>query len=1362
MLTHLRFGIPSLDSLFGEKDGCGILLPKSGQNQSSSSVSICISGPDGTGKSILGLHLAAHYVADCLKQTSGGRRSLRTKVFYISTDLKFGMAKKVWLNFGLDWPNKRTVPFEEKERANDKNLEVSLVACSPLGGTSEEKALSFYLSAEESGPEVYFVDLASATAGDDWGYVNRVLTSLIEPEAGQPRHLMVIDSVEGFETLVGERDAYGLVRERRSRIAQVMRSASDKCHTLLIVEEPKLDERLPEEFVTDVVLRLRSTPVKNYVRRTVEIEKARGHSHARGQHPYLIRSGAGSTTGRGANYDDPQVPQVENAAGGANGGNGDERSEYQSYAHVCHSLHHIYRSRMSGEGRGRPAEPQRRFAAFGIRYLDDMLDTTGDNFRRRNGDDERGLLCGTTTALIGNAETQKSPLGFAFLSRCFRHYAERFSREIERLSNLEGDKASNLRAAFATARLRGDLTELRPKLDAQKIKGDPDWLPGNAERHWAALQRISRAKVDEKYENRGQGTHFEEMPGRKGLIEIDRVVRAAAWTVGPPTHPLDGIPILLTTQDVHAAMLAHNFLPWLLRKLPGLRKQEKEHPGCLAALRMLMEQYTVCRRLEIHDLSSAVLIHIVQRAIDEAHNVLDGNKLPKKAGGRAERSWGIRVVIDDFSILKDTYVEISEEPLLLRFLVFYLGQEGVTTLLIDTQPGRPDTTVASSLDSELRSLVDNRIYTWRFPFYGEDRVAVAVIPPVSPDSPAAIRELRRGIKAGTGPEILPLVVDPHFEMYSGIEKGEPQPIPLEIWLFEELPAFESYIEQENLRYSDLFTPLPTTGWGNPGKIIASVPGNDYDKFRDRCYLQRDTRLDHTLVFQVDEFWMVPPPGLRRAGTYRPQWAYLNAATAVKKSEEEWEREWAVDPFRLFQRTALDEEEDGNRVKVGTWHRRRKEFVCHGYRIDEDMSDGAKEAVDRVPFMWDFGFLLCRAALWEESEAELTIFNERPKGGGKKERFKSVRDVWENLPKAVKGEPRRGGERPSWRCFLEACYQLAKEQTYSRSRPVSAFDVHVSASQALSCLILEVWASEIFRKGGTSERLALKEQVAERRWERGANSEGLIQWLQRYPLELFKAWLLLIEVLDIQGLTRAVKEGNIRTREPDPMTVAVRHWYKTASLSVQKFSPDDPVVPVGLPGNFSVRGDWFLAVAGGSRSGRLADRAIDLLSSRRANFTRLKQGLGLPTRRLVTEELRTCLVTLDYGKDVPQDRPRRESRVWYDNLIKIGGPLKDSQGFEPKDFHWFWRSGLANYHLQAKVWQDWLCQMVLWWDRMRYVERDRWVNGFKRYDTIIEHEESGDVRKDYLEKSGEALEAWTKFKLSCNYLIKELKQVTSPA
>ena len=44
------------------------------------------------------------------------------------------------------------------------------------------------------------------------------------------KHLVIIDSVAGFETYVGTLDAFGLEQSRRARIAQCMRNTGPHCH----------------------------------------------------------------------------------------------------------------------------------------------------------------------------------------------------------------------------------------------------------------------------------------------------------------------------------------------------------------------------------------------------------------------------------------------------------------------------------------------------------------------------------------------------------------------------------------------------------------------------------------------------------------------------------------------------------------------------------------------------------------------------------------------------------------------------------------------------------------------------------------------------------------------------------------------------------------------------------------------------------------------------------------------------------------------------------------------------------------------------------------------------------------------------
>src|SRR5712692_332366 len=326
----LRFGIQSLDKLIGtikaksidkEMYGIDVSEPEESESQRRKNrgnlpitSSVCLTGPDGTGKSLLSLHVASRYVADFLAehvQTPTNGKCPPLRVLYISTDLTYKMALRGWNHFALDRPLERREPLMElKEGRRERQgaqIEIGLKQYLPSGDANSAKSIINYLEADPPTlnselikAEVCFVDLASRTAGDDWGFVHRLLSTLEEPGPSDPRHLVVLDAVEGFETLVGDLNAFGEKSSRRSRIAQVMRLAAGKCHLIFVIEEGR-DERFPEEFVTDVVIRLRSAVKDRYVRRTLEIEKSRGQLHISGQHPYVIRKGQGSTTGTDSN-----------------------------------------------------------------------------------------------------------------------------------------------------------------------------------------------------------------------------------------------------------------------------------------------------------------------------------------------------------------------------------------------------------------------------------------------------------------------------------------------------------------------------------------------------------------------------------------------------------------------------------------------------------------------------------------------------------------------------------------------------------------------------------------------------------------------------------------------------------------------------------------------------------------------------------------------------------------------------------------------------------------------------------------------------------------------------------------------------
>ncbi len=442
----ITFGIPSLDELLGRpttaldptsKGNFGLYLDNCNQ-----STSICIVGPDGTGKSVLALHLAAQYAA---------MGNENTRVFYASSDLSFTKTVATWVNFALGLPATRLSepakiqPFGRVDYgALNATLRVWLERYLPLipGDVSFDRRgsddaspagrpLPAYLidkprrtytqdGLKEERHYVGFIDLESSTAGDDWGLINRMLATIDVPSANSARHMLIIDAVEGLQAFGGDSDAFGHGRDRRSRIAQVLRAAKEKCHVVFVVEEPRDQERLPEQFVSDAVIRLRVERSHGYARRTVEIEKQRGQGFVRGRHDCLIRRGTGSSTGTHTTCYNPDdkpynVPGIVPV--GANVP--PEKPCAKAYFVVVPSLHFLSRELMEAPGAKNADSRLNRnennsdgFCGTGIPYLDDML---GDQGRRARcvrdaaavraldtASDAEGFPWGSISSLIGD------------------------------------------------------------------------------------------------------------------------------------------------------------------------------------------------------------------------------------------------------------------------------------------------------------------------------------------------------------------------------------------------------------------------------------------------------------------------------------------------------------------------------------------------------------------------------------------------------------------------------------------------------------------------------------------------------------------------------------------------------------------------------------------------------------------------------------------------------------------------------------------------------------------------------------------------------------------------------------------------
>ena len=221
-------------------------------------------------------------------------------MIYASTDLNFDQARSTWEHFRLHTPRIRRRNL--RETIEELYLEEQLIKQattrdSLLKNKCKLNWISPFLDANAEEPDqqpfsfiyepytsnwhrkVYFLDLASYSAGDDWGLINHAV-GLLQCRFRKPDspHLLVVDAVEGLEAMAGTYDRFGLNRSRRSRLAQLIRlTRKANCHVIFVVEQKVTGEKLDEVFISDLVLRLRRNKTTNTFRRQWRL-KRRGAS----------------------------------------------------------------------------------------------------------------------------------------------------------------------------------------------------------------------------------------------------------------------------------------------------------------------------------------------------------------------------------------------------------------------------------------------------------------------------------------------------------------------------------------------------------------------------------------------------------------------------------------------------------------------------------------------------------------------------------------------------------------------------------------------------------------------------------------------------------------------------------------------------------------------------------------------------------------------------------------------------------------------------------------------------------------------------------------------------------------------------
>jgi KaiC/GvpD/RAD55 family RecA-like ATPase len=1102
----LLFGVPQLDELLGFKNIEDIHY----ENWRGSCNSLAIVGPDGTGKSVFALHIASAYHAFLryAQDRSDTNDQCAPLVFYVSSDLKYDAALRAWQNFYLDYPWQRYVPFisaqdlefrrkmlKAGQNGSPDVFKVDLRECNLADLAGHLEQMRFQGDARKQA-FVSFLDLASHTTGDDWLSIARLAASLPRKQKAPP-NLLIVDSVAGFETLAGGRNSFGDDMSRRARVAQLIRTAGDNWHTVLIVEEPAEGTHLPEEYVTDTVLHLRRHEDGQHTRRLFEIEKSRARAFVCGEHPFEIRDGRGTTTRSWENPDDPYTLVHEKFWIDRKGPAGlDNRPPRNAYIQVFPSLQYLSRQFAGRRVLKHSVHATPECISFGVPYLDNML-ARDDKLRA-------GLPSGSITALIGDEGTKKLSLATCLLTEPFKHFAFKLEAAIDLVEKYKASgeadidkylEGSALRQFQQTGDEERDMRTERWRQGYSAVKAELTKLAGS--RNWHLLaEKDLRGRVKEC-----APPHCTELPLPRPLMtrwdtlfyyengkdegevgEHNFLLALSLLRMSSRLLPELLLPavVFVSTDDTSSEGIAEQVLEKQRDRLKSvLKKTGIDEEIGIDALRRLLERFIIVRRIELVDATAPQLWHIIRSAITHAL-CLSGHSVEEvdDATSPLEYAGSVRVVISDLGLIRQTYPSVAGDPLFLPTVVFRLKRLGITTLVVDSDNGRPDQSPSHPMNRALRSMVDHQIYTWKVPFFGQERIAIAVIPPMAPTmapgGASVIRELRVD-RIGTG-SLETVEVDPHFELYMGLEKGKPSAVPLRVVLYAETPAFAEYIDAERSLFSHIFSTVP----GGESVIQVETTRN-YDGLRDYCHLPIGTKLPFTHVFMVDGYW-----ALGRRNSLRRQDHYLFGSLSGSLGPDEH-----ADVFRLYRETRgqrnVPERLLTKRIEFFVQHRKGPDdrgIPAGGqvfskepeprYYYKSRTTEGYPQ-VDRVPFTWDFGFLLCSERLWRNA-AEVVL----PVLSKERKRPIVVRVVWDRLrrlsalglesgaDKTAKFERRPvrdpGDKRQvvTWREFLEASVAVARTEKVQSGQSALPFDLAMAAPDSFACLLFEMWFSEIYR------------------------------------------------------------------------------------------------------------------------------------------------------------------------------------------------------------------------------------------------------------------------------------------------------------
>ncbi len=1259
----VRFGVDNLDMLLGKHTenhlhGYG----KSVEDR----FSMTISGRHGLGKSVMALHAISDYASRVYKDNLGHK----ILCLYISTDLSFEKAQETWHKFSLDFPHyRRWNLFGDQETADRrpmtsalKEFKMPLYRVAPsvewLDNNEYEKldpvnvpsagktvVLSEILAAETCPTGVAFLDLESMTGGDDWGLVTNIIAAL------QPRKPSGTSGATN-----PEKGLHFVVIDALEGLSFI--NADNSLTTSNALLRAQIEQILRDAKDTAHLLMISEASQKNqdaaenYVADVV----------VRLSHEPL-----------GTRYLAKMVSI--------------EKTRSQGHISGKHNL--LVRSGKAGSTGFQPHydEPEKRqiwstgspdpdcMAYVDVFHSIDFIDT---QFRRKDAVDAArelqgvcdfgidylddllshesspsGLKIGTVTAIVGSPKSYKSLLSYHFLSRAFN-------------SLLSGNIDPNLGNIY-------------PNCYADNAT--PDAMIQDYKKFW---------------KDRDSAT---------------------------PNNSNCDYAILFTTLPMDSRQLT--------KRMAEILGAEKVPCNLLS-----IENNVVVRRIELQTMGASGFYKIIESSVSDVLKRIHGPDFDwRNAKNSAkEKNGNVRVVIDNWAAVVDTYPEVSDDPLLLPNILALFRRTGVTAIIVESQTQESSHPQAMLSNSKLSRMVDHVINTWTVTI--DDRKVVAI-------SHAGIQDrwgstLVRELKAFRDSEF-GLYVDPQLEIYGGVEEGKLDNIPIRIRLFTESKSAETYTTNLNNMLKRMF--VPQSGYN---EIVSTTSTNQstlmserYERLQSSVRLHR-IHLKETVIWQVAEFWSLPRsenkdtcPGVSDISSYIDGVVH-NLAWKRGKLNELVD---INDPYGVFRPT------EG--VPIGP----------HGVQRREDLypSPNLKHSAlphDRHPYIWDFGFLAIRRNPWKIALSALSVNTQAIAGNSTSNN--NTKTVIEDLLN-------HGKVNCNWRDFFATCREVARLGSIEPPTRNNIFSIPGSSKETWSCFLLEVWMSEYYssdtnpesglkhlfsRKGETVDKKLqnntwLKVNPNKKTLMRPRNhgetipefdfrslldvnnislsletlcEKGTIPVGVTNPLDaLLNAALLIVTHVDIDSY--ADHDSQTMDRHPDNPEIAMasRVWYKTCPDYYGTFNSNDPIAFRALPGNFSTRGDYFLAIAAGSQSQRLGYRALDLMSSISSNVERTKTGVGLESRRIhKNASIETCLWT-DESKPNGFTRPVPR-RLMSKEVVEFG---RES---EP-DFHWLWRSCIPHYEPHQHLFQKFIYKIMVMLNGYRSRYRSEWIRGVVLVDAL---------------------------------------------